>query len=91
MAAHKHGTFSFSVRIERMRSFGKGEFVAEVTSLRKHDYTGAAKPINVPNLPEQYGETASEAEGYAVEQMKAWLSRATPFLIDARRRAAAAT
>lgn len=83
MAAHKHGIFSFSVRIERMRSVGGDQFVAEVTSLRKHDYTGAAKSIEVPNLPEQYGKTASEAEGHAVEQMKGWLSLAAPFLIQA--------
>lgn len=92
MAAHKYGIFSFSVSIERMRSVGGDEFVAEVTSLRKHDYTGAATAIEIPNLPEQYGETASEAEGHAVEQMKAWLSLAGPLLIEAStaRRAARA-
>lgn len=88
MAAHKHGIFSFTVRIERMRAIGGYEFVAEVTSLRKHDFSGAAQLLEVPNLPEQYGETASDAEGYAVQQMRAWLSMATPFLTDSRRRSA---
>lgn len=82
MGAHKHGVFSFSVRIERMRAVGGHEFVAEVTSLRRHNASGAAKPMDVPNLPEQYGETASEAEAHAVHQMRAWLSMAIPFLSD---------
>jgi hypothetical protein len=89
MGAHKHGIYSFNVSIERMRAVGGYEFVAEVTSLRKHDFTGAARTVEVPNLPEQYGETASEAEGHAVEQMKWWLSMATPFLIDAANRPSA--
>ena len=84
MGAHKHGIYSFTVSIERMRAVGGYEFVAEVTGLRRHDYTGAAKAVEVPNLPEQYGETASEAEGHAVEQMKAWLTMALPFLHPVR-------
>jgi hypothetical protein len=79
MRAHKHGIFSFTVRTERMRAEGSDEFVAEVTSLRKHDFTGAAMSIEVPNLPEQYGQTASAAEGNAIAQMKGWLSRVVPF------------
>ena len=88
MGAHKHGIFSFTVRIERMRSVGGDEFVAEVTGLRKHDFRGTATALEIPNLPEQYGETASAAEGQAVEQMRAWLSIATPFLRTDRRRSA---
>ena len=82
MSAHKHGIFSFTVRIERMCAVGGHEFVAEVTSLRRHDWTGAAKTMTVPALPEQCGETASEAEGHAVMQMKAWLSMAIPHLTN---------
>lgn len=88
MGAHKHGIYSFTVRIERMRAVAGHEFVAEVTALRKHDFTGTAKPLEVPNLPEQYGETASDAEGQAVQQMRAWLSMARPLLNDHRRRSA---
>jgi hypothetical protein len=91
MGAHKHGIYSFTVRIERMRAVAGQEYVAEVTSLRKHDFTGAAKAIDVPNLPEQYGETASEAEGHAVSHMRLWLQMATPILIrDNRQRRTAA-
>ena len=82
MGAHKHGIFSFTVRIERMRAVGGQGYVAEVTSLRRHNWTGAAKLMDVPNLPEQYGETASEAEGYAVSEMRAWLALAIPHLIS---------
>ena len=89
MGAHKHGIYSFTVRIERLRAAGCCEFIAEVTSLRKHDFTGAAHSLEVPNLPEQYGQTASEAEGSAVQEMKAWLTMAAPFLVrQARRRSA---
>lgn len=84
MGMHKHGIFSFTVRIERMRAVGGCEYVAEVTGLRKHDFTGAGRPVAVPNLPEQYGETASEAEGHAVQQMRAWLTMAVPFLHTGR-------
>jgi hypothetical protein len=28
----------------------------------------------VPNLPEEYGATASEAEGHAADAMRRWLS-----------------
>jgi hypothetical protein len=82
VGAHKHGVFSFTVRIERMRSIGGDEFVAEVTSLRRHDATGIGRPLDVPNLPEQYGATASEAESHAVSQMRVWLSMAIPFIAD---------
>lgn len=88
MGAHKHGIFSFTVSIERMRSVGGDEFVAEVTGLRKHDFRGMATALEIPNLPEQYGETASDAEGQAVQQMRAWLSMATPFVRNDRRRSA---
>lgn len=73
MGAHKHGNYSFTVRIQRMRSIEGDEFVAEVTGLRKHDVTGAATALEVPDLPEQYGASASTAEGHAVQQMREWL------------------
>lgn len=76
MGAHKHGDYSFTVRIDRMRSVEGDEFVAEVTGLRKHGPTGAATALEIPNLPEQYGATASMAEGHAVNQMRNWLQRA---------------
>jgi hypothetical protein len=74
MGSHKHGTFSFSVRIERIKAISGDEFVAEVIKLRRHGPTGAAVELETPDLPEQYGETASEAEGHAVSAMRAWLS-----------------
>lgn len=86
MGAHKHGIYSFTVRVERMRAVAGEAFVAEVTSLRKHDFTGAARTLAVPHLPEQYGQTASEAEGYAIQQMRSWLQVATSFLHDATAR-----
>jgi hypothetical protein len=74
MGSHKHGDYSFSVRIERIKAIDGDEFVAEVTKLRRHGPTGAAVELEPPELPEQYGGTASEAEGHAVSVMRAWLS-----------------
>jgi hypothetical protein len=76
MGAHKHGVYSFSITIDRIKLIGGDEYVAEVTTLRHHDFTGAGHEIEVPNLPEQYGSTASQAEGHAATQMRRWLSQA---------------
>jgi hypothetical protein len=76
MGAHKHGIFSFNVKIERIKMIAGDEYVAEVTTLREHDHTGAARDLEVPNLPEQYGPTASQAEVNAASQMRRWLSQA---------------
>lgn len=76
MGAHKHGVFSFSVKIARIKMISGDEYVAEVTALREHDYKGAARELEVPNLPEQYGSTASQAECHAADEMRRWLSQA---------------
>lgn len=74
MGFHKHGIYSFSVRVERMSVIGGHNFVAEVTALRRHGLTGAARPMDVPRLPEQYGETATDAERRAIEAFGDWLN-----------------
>ena len=74
MGFHKHGIYSFSVKVERMSVIGGHNFVAEVTALRRHGLTGAARPMDVPALPEQYGGTASEAESRAIEAFGEWLN-----------------
>jgi hypothetical protein len=73
MAFHKHGIYSFQVTIQRMMVIGGHNFVADVTALRRHGLTGAAQPLQVPAIDEQYGETAQEAEGHAVKAMATWL------------------
>lgn len=78
MGVHKHGTFSFSVKIERIKMIAGDEYVAEVVTLREHDHTGAARDLEVPHLPEKYGPTAWDAEGHAADAMRRWLS-ARPF------------
>ena len=75
MAAHKHGGFSFNVRIERIKLIGGDEYVAEVTTLREHDHTGAARDLEVPNLPEEDGATASQAELNAANALRRWLTQ----------------
>ncbi len=76
MGAHKHGVFSFIVKIERIKLIGGDEYLAEVTTLREHDHTGAARDLDVPNLPEQYGRTAAQAEMNAADGMRRWLAQA---------------
>lgn len=76
MGAHKHGVYSFNVKIERIKMISGDEYVAEVITLRKHDYFGAARDLEVPNLPEEYGATASQAECTAAEAMRRWLAQA---------------
>ena len=76
MGAHKHGVFSFNVQIARIKLISGDEYVAEVTTLREHDHTGAARCLEVPNLPERYGPTASSAECRAADAMRSWLSQA---------------
>jgi len=78
MGFHKHGRFSFSVTVERMRVIGGHNFVAEVTALRRHGVTGVAIPLEVPEIPEQYGETVREAELRAIEALGDWLNRHAP-------------
>ena len=78
MAFHKHGFYSFSVAVQRMRVIGGHNFVADVTALRFHGPSGAARVLDVPSVPEQYGETARDAEGRAVEAMGLWLDRNAP-------------
>ena len=78
MAFHKHGFYSFSVAVQRMRVIGGHNFVADVTALRFHGPSGAARVLEVPLVPEQYGETAREAEGRAVDAMGTWLDHHAP-------------
>ena len=73
MGFHKHGVFSFSVNVQRMRIIGGDNFCADVTALRRHGPTGAAEAIEVPPIPEQYAESAREAEAAAIRVMRAWL------------------
>lgn len=80
MGAHKHGIFSFNVKIERIKMIAGDEYVAEVVTLREHDHTGAARQLDVPKLPEQYGRTASEADVNAAAVMRRWLAQAERFL-----------
>ena len=80
MGAHKHGVFSFNVKIARIKMIAGDEYVAEVITLREHDHTGAARDLEVPTLPEEYGATASEAECHAADAMRRWLS-ARPFVV----------
>ena len=74
MAFHKHGFYSFSVAVQRMCVIGGHNFVADITALRFHGPSGAALVLEVPSIPEQYGETAYEAEGHAVKAMSEWLN-----------------
>lgn len=75
MGTHKHGMFSFNVKTERIKMISGDEYVAEVITLREHDHTGVAREVEVPHLPERYGATASQAEGFAVAAMRSWLSQ----------------
>lgn len=74
MSFHKHGIYSFSVKVQRMSGIGGHNFVADVTALRRHGLTGAAKPMDVPPIAEQYGETVQEAERRAIEAVGDWLN-----------------
>jgi len=73
MAFHKHGIYSFHVSVQRMVVIGGHNFVADVVALRRHGSSGAAEPIEVPDIDEHYGETAPEAEGRAARAMAEWL------------------
>jgi hypothetical protein len=81
MAFHKHGIYSFQVTIQRMMVIGGHNFVADVTALRRHGLSGAAQPLQVPAIDEQYGETAQEAEGDAVKAMAEWLDHHSLLLV----------
>ena len=75
MAFHKHGIYSFQVSVQRMMVIGGHNFVADITALRRHGLSGAAQPLEVPAIDEQYGETAQEAETHAVREMGDWIDR----------------
>lgn len=72
---HKHGIYSFQVGVQRMVVVGGNNFVADITALRRHGLSGAAEILDLPIIEEQYGETAREAEGYAVRAMGEWIDR----------------
>jgi hypothetical protein len=78
MGFHKHGVFSFTVNVQRMRLIAGDSYVADVIALRRHGPTGAALRLDVPKIPEQYGETAQEAEGRAIEAIREWLNGVSP-------------
>jgi hypothetical protein len=76
MGFHKHGVYSFTVAIQRMRLIAGDNFVADVTALRRHGPSGAvAEQLDVPAIPEQYGDTAQQAESRAITVMSEWLER----------------
>ena len=75
MGFHKHGIYSFSVKVQRMTLVGGHNFVADVTALRLHGLSGAARPIDVPQIAEQYGETVQEAESRAIIAVGNWLDQ----------------
>ena len=81
MAFHKHGIYSFQVSVQRMMVIGGHNFVADVTALRRHGLSGAAQPLQVPAIDEQYGETAPEAECHAVRAMANWLDQHSLLLV----------
>lgn len=73
MGFHKHGVFSFTIDVRRMRLIEGDSFVADVVALRRHSSTGAAERLAVPGIAEQYAETAREAEARAVRTVRDWL------------------
>lgn len=73
MGFHKHGRYSFTVKVARMSVVDGNNFVADLTALRRHEASGAAVPLDVPVIAEQYGETATDAEGLAIEAICDWL------------------
>lgn len=73
MGFHKFGMFSFRVSVQRMVVIGGDNFVADIIALRRHGPSGAAQDLEVPVIAEQYGETAQEAEGRAIQAMRDWL------------------
>ena len=78
MGFHKHGVFSFTVDVQRMRLIEGDSFVADVIALRRHRSSGAAELLDVPKITEQYGETAREAESRAIKAIVEWLDDAAP-------------
>lgn len=78
MGFHKHGSYSFSVAVQKMSVIGGDNFVADITALRVHAPNGAATALDVPVIPEQYGETAQQAVGRAITAMADWLERHKP-------------
>ena len=81
MGFHKHGVYSFTIAIQRMRLIAADNFVADVTGLRRHGPTGAVvEQLDVSAIPEQYGDTAQQAQGRAITVVSEWLEqrRAAP-------------
>jgi hypothetical protein len=94
MSFHKHGVYSFTIAIQRMRPIAGDNFVADVTALRRHGPSGTAVPLEVPDIPEQYGGTAQQAQDRAITVMSEWLERqpeAPPTPASLSRTAPAAT
>jgi len=77
MGFHKHGVFSFHVKVERMVIIGGDNFVAQVTALRRHGPSGAAERLEVPAIREEYGATAPQAEARVIQVVRDWLNAAT--------------
>lgn len=73
MGFHKHGPYSFTVTVARMRVVGGHNFVADLSALRRHEASGTAVPMEVPAISEHYGETAVAAEGRAIAAICRWL------------------
>ena len=76
MGFHKHGIYSFTVALQRMRLIAGDNFVADVTEVRRHAPSGAvAERLDVSAIPEQYGDTAQQAEGRAITVVGEWLEQ----------------
>jgi hypothetical protein len=77
MGFHKHGSYSFTIAVQKMSVIGGDAFVADLSGLRQHTSTGAAIALEVPVIAEAYGETAQDAEGRAIETVRRWLDANT--------------
>ena len=84
MGFHKHRVYSFTVEVQRMSLIGGDNFVADITALRRHRPNGTGITLELPAMPEQYGETSREAEGRAVIEMARWLDCHQPLAADRR-------
>lgn len=78
MGFHKHGVFSFTINVQRMRMIAGDSYVADLIALRRHGPTGSAVRLDVPKIAEQYGETAQQAEGRAIAATREWLNGVAP-------------
>lgn len=76
MSFHKHGVYSYTVALQRMRLIAGDNFVADVTALRRHGPSGAVvEHLDVTAIPEQYGDTAQQAQARAISVMNEWLEQ----------------